>query len=132
MPYLLMSKCYEYNDEHYYEQEGGEPQLAFADDQELTAYQQLEESRVAGFVSCTPLCAFYEDQGLEELSSSGLDDETLAKTVSTLLGSAFSVNEIRELDFRSLRLTHEQRSQVACLFDIVGDVYLQHVKAFGG
>jgi hypothetical protein len=83
---------------------------------------------MADWPSCTPLEDYHPNDFLEELSSSGLDDETLAAKISEVLGEKLSVDEIRQLSFASRRLTTDQLTTLAHLLDHVSSVYLYHVK----
>lgn len=132
MPYLLMSRCYDYDDEFSYEQDGGYPQLVFADDQhdaviaELTARQQQE------WPNCTPLNTFYQDQSLADLSTSGLDDDALAAGISAVLNEPLRADELLGHDFTAQTLTDEQQQAIGLMLDLVGTSYLEHVPCYGG
>jgi hypothetical protein len=116
MPYLLMSKCYEYDDESYHE-EGGYPELVFADEQEGLARATLESYPVRGCLGCTPLYYYYANEFLDDLSSTDLDEDEIAEAVSTIVGQTLTAEDIYHLDFEALHLTHPQLEQLAKLLD---------------
>lgn len=132
MPHLLMGRCYDYDDEFSYEQDGGYPQLVFTDNQfdaaiaELTARQQQE------WPNCTPLNTFYQDQSLADLSTSGLDDDTLAAGISAVLNEPLSADKLLEYDFTVRALTDEQQRTIGLMLDRVGTSYLQQVPCYKG
>ena len=132
MPYLLMTRCYDYDDQFYYEQDGGYAELFFRDDQRDEAFAELERRREAEWPDCTPLDAYYQDQALADLSSSGLDDQTLADGISALLNEPLSSENLLELDFTTRQLTKEQQHGIGLILDLVGRSYLEVVPEWGG
>lgn len=130
MPYLLMAKTYDYDDQFYYEQDGGYPELVFEDDQYLEALAMLDTYQQDEWLSCTPLVIFYQDATLEELSSSNLDEHTLARAISDIVGQTMSAKELLEKDFKLFNLTSEQARLIALLLDRVGSSYLTFVKTY--
>ena len=107
MPYLLMDRCYDYDDEFNYEQDGGYPQLVFADDHFDAAIAELAAKQKQAWPNCTPLNTFYQDQPLADLSSSGLDDDTLAAGISAVLNEPLNAAALLEFDFTVCVLTNE-------------------------
>lgn len=132
MPYLLMVKSYDYNDEFYTEQDGGYPELVFEDNQYYQALEELETRHEAEWPSCTPLDSYYQDQTLSDLSSSGLEDEALAKSISTLLGESLTPRDILECDFQKKHLSDEQKQLVGLMLDLVGHSYRTLVHHYRG
>ena len=132
MPYLLMTRCYDYDDEVYTEQDGGYPVLVLRDDQHDEAVAELEARREAEWTECTPLCDYYRDTTLSELSSSALGSAALAEGISALLGKTLSPDELLELDFTTFSLTPEQRHLIGLMLDGVGQSYLEVVPKWGG
>lgn len=132
MPYLLMSRCYDYDDEHYTEQNGGYPELVFRDDQHDEALEELERRREDEWPSCTPFSDYYQEMPLGSLSSSGLDDEALAGGVSALLGQLLSPEDLLEVDFTGFTLTTEQQHLIGLMLDLVSMSYLDFVREWGG
>ena len=132
MPYLLMVKSYDYDDERYYEEEGGYPELVFKDDQYLKALETLDAHRQAEWLSCTPLDLYYLEQPLSELSSSDLSDEALARGISGVLGENISAKDLLELDFQRQKLSDEQQHLIGLMLDQVRHSYLEFVQAYGG
>ena len=132
MPYLLMATSYDYDDEHYYEQEGGYPELVFGDDQYQEALEELEARREAEWASCTPLDCYYQDYALSDLSSSGLDDAALARSISVILKESLSPQDILERDFQTRKLTDEQKRVISQILDRVGHSYLEFVHSYRG
>lgn len=132
MPYLLMVKNYDYDDQLYYEQEGGFPELVFADTQYDAALAELEARHEQEWPSCTPLDCYYQDHTLADLSSSGLEDEALARGISALLNESLSPRELLEYDFGTQKLTVEQRLSIGLMLDLVGHSYLEFVHHYRG
>ena len=132
MPYLLMSRCYDYDDEHHTEQNGGYPELVFRDDQHDEALAELERRREEEWPSCTPLSDYYQETSLSSLSSSGLDDAALAGGISALLGRPLSPGELLDFDFTVFVLTDEQQHLIGLMLDLVSMSYLDFVQAWGG
>lgn len=132
MPYLLMTRAYDYNDEYYTEQEGGYPELLFTDDQYLEALETLDTHRQAEWLSCTPLDIYYYEQPLSDFSSSDLDEEALAAGISAILGQQLNAQEILALEFETLSLSVEQERLIGLLFDQVGHSYLEFVHSYRG
>ena len=132
MPYLLMSRCYDYDDEHYTEQNGGYPELVFRDDQHDEALEELERRREDEWPSCTPFSDYYQEMPLSSLSSSGLDDEALAGGVSALLGQLLRPEDLLDLDFTGFTLTIEQQHLIGLMLDLVSMSYLDFVREWGG
>ena len=132
MPYLLMCKCYDYDDQFYTEQDGGYPELVFEDEQYLEALSELEARHEHEWPSCTPLDSYYQDQTLSDLSSSGLDDEALAKSISAVLNETLSPRDLLEYDFQTKKLTDEQQRLIGLMLDLVGYSYLEFVHHYRG
>lgn len=132
MPYLLMVRCYDYDDQFYYEQEGGFPELVFKDDQYLEALAELEARREDEWPTCTPLDLYYQNRTLSDLSSSGLDEETLARGIGTLLNESLRPQDLLEYDFQTKKLTDEQRRAVGIMLDLAGHSYLEFVHHYQG
>ena len=89
---------------------------------------QLETYRRAVWVQCTPLYLRYQDRFLSELSSSELDDDTLARGISIIVGRKLSPREILELDFGyNNPLSDEQQYLIGLMLDEVGQSYLEYV-----
>lgn len=132
MPYLLMSRCYDYDDEHHTEQNGGYPELVFRDDQHDEALEELERRREEEWPSCTPLADYYQETPLSSLSSSGLDDEALTGGINALLGRSLSPDELLDLDFTEFKLTDEQQHLIGLMLDLVSMSYLDFVREWEG
>lgn len=131
MPYLLMSKSYDYDDEYYYENDGGYPELVFSDEQYVQALEQLEASRRREWLHCTPLELRYHGHELADLSSSGLDEDTLAKGISTVLGEDLSAKDVLELDFEREYLSQDQQYLIGLMLDEATQAYLEYAMAHG-
>ena len=132
MPYLLMSRCYDYDDEHHTEQNGGYPELVFRNDQHDEALVELERRREEEWPSCTPLRGYYQEMPLSSLSSSGLDDEALTGGINALLGQPLSLDELLDFDFTVFVLTNEQRHLIGLMLDLISMSYLDFVREWGG
>lgn len=130
MPYLLMTKSYDYDDQFYYEQEGGYPELVFDDEEYLFALETLDARRRDEWPSCTPLEVFYQEQPLSNLSSSGLGSDALARGMSAVLQKSSCAQEILELDFQSYTLTDEQRRFIGLMLDRIGHCYLEYARRY--
>lgn len=130
MPYLLMIKSYDYDDQFYYEQEGGYPELVFEDEQRLRAVETLDARRRGEWPDCTPLDVYYQEQPLSDFSSSGLGSDALASGMSAVLQEPLSPQEILELDFQSYTLTDEQRCFIGLMLDRIGHCYLEYVRRY--
>ena len=130
MPYLLMTKSYDYDDQFYYEQDGGYPELVFEDEQRLRAVETLAARRQDDWPECTPLEVYYQEQPLSDFSSSGLASDDLARGVSAVLQEPLSPREILKLDFRSYTLTDEQRRLIGLMLDRTGHCYLEYVSRY--
>ena len=131
MPYLLMAKSYEYDDQYYYENDGGYPELVFLDEQHLEALERLEAYRRTEWVQCTPLYLRYQDRFLSELSSSGLDEDVLAQGISAVLGKKLSPREILELDLSyNNPLSNKQKYLIGVMLNEVGQSYLEYVQEY--
>ena len=125
MPYLIMSKSYDYDDEVYSEQEGGYPELVFPDEQHVKAVETLNSYRQAEWPSCTPLDIYYQDHKLADLSSSDLTSDALARGIAAILGEDSKEEEILARDFQTHKLDDEQRYLIGLLLDRVGHSYLK-------
>ncbi len=132
MPYLLMSQCYDYNDEYHTELEGGMPELVFEDDYYLIALEQLGARLRQEWRSCTPLESYYCEEPLSSLSSSDLGDDALAAGISGVLGKPMNAREILETDFTLLKLNEEQQRLIGLMLDGVGHSYLEFVPSYQG
>ncbi len=132
MPYLLMSRCYDYDDEYSYEQDGGYPQLVFADDQHDEAIAELVARQRQDWPNCTPLNTYYQDQTLADLSSSGVDDDALAAGISAILNEPLSAAALLKLDFTVRTLSEAQRHTIGVMLDFVGTSYLEHAPFYKG
>ena len=132
MPYLLMCKCYDYDDQFYTEQDGGYPELVFEDEQYLEALSELEARHEHEWPSCTPLDSYYQDHTLSDLSSSGLDDEALAQSISVVLNETLSPRDLLEQDFQTKKLTDEQQRLIGLMLDLAGYSYLEFVHHYRG
>ena len=132
MPYLLMVKSYDYDDQYYYEEEGGFPELVFGDEQHLEALGTLNAHRQAEWLGCTPLDLYYQDHTLADLSSSDLDEHALARGIAGVLGQSISAKDLLETDFQTLKLSTEQEHLIGLMLDGVGHSYLEFVQAYGG
>ncbi len=132
MPYLLMSRCYDYDDEYSYEQDGGYPQLVFADDQHDEAIAELVARQRQDWPNCTPLNTYYQDQTLADLSSSGVDDDALAAGISAILNKPLSAAALLKLDFTVRTLSEAQRHTIGVMLDFVGTSYLEHAPFYKG
>ena len=130
MPYLLMTKSYDYDDEFYFEQDGGYPELVFDDNQYVVALMMLDVQQQNEWVNSTPLTIFRQDQTLADLSSSGFDIPTLARAISDILGQTLSAKELLEKDFKLLDLSPDQQRLIGLLLDEVGDGYITFVEAY--
>ena len=130
MPYLLMVKSYDYDDQFYWEQEGGYPELVFADEQYLPALETLDHNRQAEWASCTPLELYHQDETLAELSSSRLDEHALARGISGVLNQTISAKDLLRTDFQVLRLSDEQQRLIGLMLDGVGHSYLDFVQSY--
>lgn len=132
MPYLLMSRCYDYDDEYSYEQDGGYPQLVFADDQHDEAIAELVARQRQDWPNCTSLNTHYQDQSLADLSSSGVDDDALAAGISAILNEPLSAAALLKLDFTVRTLSEAQRHTIGVMLDFVGTSYLEHAPFYKG
>lgn len=132
MPYLLMSRCYDYDDEYSYEQDGGYPQLVFADDQHDEAIAELVARQRQDWPNCTSLNTYYQDQSLADLSSSGVDDDALAAGISAILNEPLSAAVLLKLDFTVRTLSEAQRHTIGVMLDFVGTSYLEHAPFYKG
>ena len=130
MPYLLMTKSYDYDNQFYYEQEGGYPELVFADEQRLRAVETLDTRRQDDWPDCTPLEVYYQEQPLSDFSSSGLGSDDLARGMSAVLHKSLCAQEILELGFQSYTLTDEQRRLIGLMLDRMGHCYLEYVSRY--
>lgn len=130
MLYLLMRRCYEYDDEYHHEQDGGYPQLLFADGQFDDAIAELVSRQRQDWPDYTPLDSYYQDQSLADLSSSGLDDDTLAAGISAVLNEPLNADALLEHDFTVHTLTDEQRRTIGLMLDLLGTSYLQQVPCY--
>ena len=132
MPYLLMAKAYEYDDQYYYQSEGGYPELFFDNTQQLKAVEHLEVYQRNDFVRCTPLKLRYHSETLADLSSSGLDEDALVKGISAVLSQTLTAEEILELDFDYKQsLSYEQQLLLSLMLDEVNQSYLEFVNCYG-
>ena len=132
MPYLLMSRCYDYDDEYSYEQDGGYPQLVFADEQHDEAVAELAARQRQDWSNCTPLDTYYQDQTLADLSSSGVDDDALSAGISAILNEPLSAAALLKLDFTVRTLSEAQRHIIGVMLDLVGTNYLEHAPGYRG
>ena len=132
MPYLLMVKSYDYDDQYYYEEEGGFPELMFGDEQYLKALETLDAHRQAEWVGCTPLDLYYQDHTLADLSSSDLDEHALARGISGVLGRRISTEDLLATDFQIFKLSPEKERLIGLMLDGVGHSYLEFVESYGG
>lgn len=132
MPYVLMSRCFDYDDEFHHEQDGGYPQLFFANDQHDDALAELVARQRQDWPNCTPLGTYYQDQSLADLSSSGLDDDALAAGISSVLNEPLRADELLEHDFTVRILSETQRHTIGLMLDLVGTSYLAQVPFYGG
>ncbi len=130
MPYLLMVKSYDYDDEHYTGQDGGYPKLVFGDSQYLEALGMLDAHRQEEWRSCTPLESYYREEPLSDFSSSDLGDAALAAGISGILGKLLSVQDILGTDFQTLQLSEEQQRLIGLMLGQVGHSYLEFVKPY--
>ncbi len=129
MPYLIMTKSYDYDDQFYYEQDGGYPERVFPDEQHVKAVETLNSYRQAEWPSCTPLDIYYQEHTLADLSSSGLESDDLAKGINAALKKRLTKEEILQTDFQTHPLTDAQRYLIGLMLDKVGHSYLVWVLA---
>lgn len=127
-----MSRAYEYDDQYYYENDGGYPELIFSDKQYVQALEQLEACRQRDWARGTPLELHYHSHELADLSTSGLDDRSLTRGISAVLGKHLEPKEILELDFERESLSDQQQYLISLMLDEVTQSYLEYASSYGG